>query len=275
MYFILSEQERGFRFAPCDILQNLNNIFSYKYRLYGVKRKQVFSSHLAKSIDFISISTDQFTSLGTGIIPFLEHNDANRALMGSNMQRQSLPLLEKEMPLIETGRECLVVKESESTVIARRSGKIIYSSPYKIVIEEIFKPLKYMNANIFLEKFISDNFFYEKENFKKTKTIRTTYLLGSSHKSNHSVFQKKNTIVKKSDWVKAGQILTDNMGTLKGNLAFGKNILVGYLGWEGYNFEDAVIINERLITEDVFTSVHIKKFKTFFISQGEKEVRIL
>lgn len=232
-----------------------------------MKRKQAFCSHMAKNIDFISISTDQFTSLGTGIIPFLEHDDANRILMGSNMQRQSLPLIEKEIPLIETGRECLVVRESEATIIAQKSGKVVYSSMNKIVIEEIFRPIRFHNKFIFTKK-ISSNNLLEKE----TKTSKITYSLGSSKRGNHGTFLRKNPLVKKDDWVKAGQVIADNMTTLKGNLCFGKNILIGYLGWEGYNFEDAVVINEKLVKHDIFTSLHIKKFKTFFVLGGEKEV---
>jgi DNA-directed RNA polymerase subunit beta len=275
LYFILSAKEKNFVFAPCDVLKNSRNIFLNAYGLSGIKKKQMFDFGLSKSIDFISLTTDQFTSLGTGIIPFLEHDDANRALMGSNMQRQSLPLLEREMSFIETGRECSVVRESEATTITRKSGVVVYSSMNKIVIKEAFIHTKLFNENLFLTKMVSHNAFIGDLVVNKVKNFRTTYFLTTSKKSNHSVFLRKNPIVKKGDWVKAGQVIADNRGTLGGNLSFGKNILIGYIGWEGYNFEDAVIINERLISEDVFTSVHVKKYKTFFIVGGKKEVRII
>ena len=270
IFYILSEQERSFRFASCDISQNSKNIFSDPTKLCGIKQNQVFSSDMVRKVDFISVSVDQFTSLGTGIIPFLEHDDANRALMASNMQRQSLSLLEKEMAFIETGREYLVARESESTSITKRSGRVIFSSKNKIVVEELFKPQKFFNNSIFLPK-INGN-IYEEFGDRNIKVFRTTYLLDSSKSSHHSVFLRKNSIVQKGDWVKAGQIIADGMGTLRGNLSFGKNILIGYLGWEGYNFEDAVIISDRLVNEDVFTSLHVKKYKTFFMIGGEKDV---
>jgi DNA-directed RNA polymerase subunit beta len=274
LYFLLAEQEKSFRFAPSDILINSKNVFCDVNKMAGIKKKQTFGFRMSRKIDFITIDTDQFTSLGTGIIPFLEHDDANRALMGSNMQRQSLPLLEKEMSLLETGRESSVVRESEAVLVARNSGKVIYSSMNKIIIKEAFSYIKFANYNLFFTKFKGSRVFDNEVIFKKMKTFRTTYFLGKSKKSNHSVFLRKNPLVKKGDWVKAGQVIADNTGTLRGTLAFGKNILVGYMGWEGYNFEDAVIINERLITEDVFTSLHVKKYKTFFIVGGIKEVRI-
>lgn len=238
----------------------------------GIKQNQVFSFGMSKRINFMSIATDQFTSLGTGIIPFLEHDDANRALMGSNMQRQSLPLIEKEMPFIETGRESSIVRESEATTISKKSGEVVYSSMTKIVIKEAVKHTKFVNENLFLAKITDTTYFSNEIFFKKMNSFRTTYYLGASKKSNHSTFLRKNPIVKKGDWVKTGQVIADNTGTLRGNLSFGKNILIGYVGWEGYNFEDAVIINERLITEDVLTSLHVKKYKTFFVIGGKKEV---
>jgi DNA-directed RNA polymerase subunit beta len=272
LYFILSEQEKNFVFAPCDVLINSKNIFSDIDGMSGIKKNQVFSFGMSKSINFMSIATDQFTSLGTGIIPFLEHDDANRALMGSNMQRQSLSLIEKEMPFIETGRESSIVRESEATIISRKSGEVVYSSMTKIVIKEAFKNTKFVNENLFLAKIADPTYFSNQITLKKMNSFRTTYYLGESKKSNHSTFLRRNPIVKKGDWIKAGQIIADNTGTLRGNLSFGKNILIGYIGWEGYNFEDAVIINERLISEDVLTSLHVKKYKTFFVIGGKKEV---
>lgn len=270
----MSEQEKYFTFAPSDILCNVKNLFYGTALSYGIKRNQIFGSDMSKNIDFITTSTDQFTSLGTGIIPFLEHDDANRALMGSNMQRQSLPLIVKEMPLLETGRERVIARESDATIVAKKSGRVIYSSTSKIVVEEVCKKSKFHNKNIFFQRLSNNGIFYKKKFPKKAHIIRTTYFLGNVKMSNHGTFLRKNSIVNKNDWIKVGQVLADNVGTLQGNLSFGKNILIGYLGWEGYNFEDAVVISEKLVLDDIFTSVHVKKHKTFFVVGGKKGVRI-
>jgi DNA-directed RNA polymerase subunit beta len=191
------------------------------------------------------------------------------------MQRQSLSLIKKEMPFIETGIECSVVRESETTTIALKSGLVVFSNMNKIVVKEAIKYTNFFNENLFFNKFNIYNLFAKDIIFKNVENFTTTYTLGTSKKSNHSIFLSKNPIVKKGDWVKKGQVIADNRGSLNGNFSFGKNILIGYLGWEGYNFEDAIIISQRLLEEDVFTSLHVKKYKTFFFLGGNIEVRIL
>nr|NP_074962.1 RNA polymerase beta subunit [Euglena longa]P27059.2 RecName: Full=DNA-directed RNA polymerase subunit beta; AltName: Full=PEP; AltName: Full=Plastid-encoded RNA polymerase subunit beta; Short=RNA polymerase subunit beta [Euglena longa]CAC24573.1 RNA polymerase subunit [Euglena longa] len=265
IFFISSENEKNIKIAPCDILKNFK-----LNKNYGVKNKNEFYYDSYKSINFISTSTDQFNSIGTGIIPFLEHNDANRVLMGATMQKQALILKNKEPSLIETGREILINRDSKSTIIAKESGTVIYSSSKKIIIQKKSKKSKFKNINLFKK--------YFKKKLKKNKKIKkhkhTIYLLNIDEKNNSNIYQTRTSIVKKNDWIKKGQIIAEGIGSLNGNLCLGKNILVGYLSWEGYNFEDAIIISERLRNEDILTSIHVKKCKSFLINHKEKKEEI-
>ena len=236
------------------------------------KKNQSFVTELTKKINFISPSTNQIISIGTGLIPFVEHDDANRALMGSNMQRQALPLLKKEIALIETGIEIQIAKESQSTLIAKTSGKIKFVSNKKIIIKEQLKTISPNINNSLLNK-IKKN---KRKIFVKKKIAwkKKLYFLENPRKSNQNNQMQQTSIVKKNQWVKKGQVLADGKGTFQGKLSIGRNILIGYVGWEGYNFEDAIIINERLAKEDIFTSIHVKKYKTFLKNNDDGEVRI-
>lgn len=270
IFYLSSDQERNFKLAPGDIFQNKSNIITtFNKKLNCIRKNQEFETNFIKNINYISTSTNQTISVGTGLIPFLEHDDANRALMGSNMQRQALPLNRKEMPLIETGMEKQVGKESQSTIIAKKSGIVKYSTHKKIIIDTQGKLLKQTLNLSNIEKVKR----YVKV-FTGKKNIRNRYFLENPRKSNQNSYLKQTNYLKKGDWVKKGQVIADGVGTYYGKLSLGKNILVGYLSWEGYNFEDAIVINERLIKEDIFTSTHIKKYKSFAISNKRGEVRI-
>ena len=237
-----------------------------------VKKNQSFVEKGREKIEFISTSKTQMISLATSLIPFLEHNDANRALMGSNMQRQAIPLEKKELCLIETGMETQIAKESQSTVIAKNSGVVKYISSRKIIIRESVEKLKKDTNQSIIRKivkkigydFIPPRLLYREK----------TYPLENRRKSNQNTYLQQTTAVRKNQWIRKEQILADGASTLKGKLSLGKNILIGYMGWEGYNFEDAIIISERLVKEDVLTSIHIKKYKTFLKNAGNGEVRI-
>lgn len=214
-------------------------------------------------------------STGTGLIPFLEHNDANRALMGSNMQRQAVSLVKKEKPFVKTGLEIRVAKDSESTIIAKNSGLVRYVNHKKVIIYESDK--KY-EPNF--SKEINTSVIRKIKNkiTKKPKKVSSVfkekiYELEKIKKSNQNTFLQQKPIVEKMQWVKKGQTIADGTGTSNGELTLGKNLLIGYIGWEGYNFEDAIVINERLIEEDILTSSHIKKYKTFLINNEAMEVR--
>jgi DNA-directed RNA polymerase subunit beta len=209
-------------------------------------------------------------SLGTGLIPFLEHDDANRALMGSNMQRQALPLEKRETSIIETGTEGKIAKSSQLTKIAKSGGVIKFVSCNQIIQQKILKKWKYKsNYSILIKckKLINSN------NFKKDLKYKIlNYYLIKNRKSNQNHYISQYLTIKNNEWVKKGQTIVDGLGVKNGKLSLGKNILVGYMSWEGYNFEDAIVINKRLVDEDIFTSIHMKKYKIFIINNEKDEV---
>ncbi len=179
----------------------------------------------AADVQYMDVSPLQLVSICAGLIPFLEHDDANRALMGSNMQRQAVPLLFPEAPLVGTGLEYRTAKDSGALVIAQKGGNVTRIDGKEIVVSGEKYPLK---------------------KFERTNA-RT------------SVNQRP--VVKLGETVKAGDLLADGISTDNGELALGKNVLVGFMSWRGYNFEDAILINENLLKEDAFTSVHIHRFE--------------
>lgn len=184
-------------------------------------------------VDYVDISPLQVVSVSAALIPFLEHDDSNRALMGSNMQRQAVPLLMTEPPLVATGIEPAVAIDSGATVVARRSGRIIHSSGEIIAIH-------------------ADD--------KKEPQV-DIYTLTKYKRSNQDTCINQKPLVWSGDKVSKGQVLADGPATAEGQLALGKNILVGFMPWEGFNFEDAILVSERLVREDVFTSVFLQEFE--------------
>ena len=191
--------------------------------------RQDFVAIAWEQVHLRSIFPLQYFSVGASLIPFLEHNDANRALMGSNMQRQAVPLLETEKCIVGTGVESQIALDSGSVIISKKHGKTNYIDSNKIVLSL---------------------------NKEKTNTNLIVY-----QRSNNSTCMHQKAQVEKDRYIKKGQILADGAATSKGELALGKNILVAYMPWEGYNFEDAILINERLIYEDIYTSIHIERYE--------------
>jgi len=181
-----------------------------------------------EEIDFIDVSPEQFISISTSLIPFLQNDDANRALMGSNMQRQAVPLVRPEVPFVSTGLEERVAKDSGQVIIAEEGGIVKEVDARKIVLETK-KGVKEYNLRTF---------------------VRT---------NQYTCFHQK-PIVKKGEKVKKGDVLADGGATSQGRLALGQNVLVAFLSWQGLNFEDAIIVSERLVREDYFTSIHIENF---------------
>jgi len=190
-------------------------------------------------IDLMDIASNQIASIAASLIPFLEHDDANRALMGSNMMRQAVPLLNPEIPIVGTGIEEAVAHDSRVLLNAEADGVVEFVDSTKIVIRH--------NRT-------------EKERLVSFDDDVKEYRLTKYQRTNHSTAINLRPIVKKGDKVKKGQVLCEGYATQGGELALGRNMMVAFMPWKGYNFEDAVVISERVVREDIFTSVHVEEF---------------
>ncbi len=184
----------------------------------------------AKQVEYMDVSPAQIVSVATALIPFLEHNDANRALMGSNMQRQAVPLLITDPPLVGTGLEYRAAVDTGDVVVSKRAGTIVDVDAERIVVES------------------KDG---DRDSYELIKFMR----------SNQGTLIHQRPVVKLGDRVKAGDVLADGSSTHEGELALGKNMLVAFMPWEGYNFEDAIVISERLVKEDMLSSIHIHEYE--------------
>ena len=217
-----------------------NALLDKKGRLIGelinARREGEFVLVPPEEIDLMDVNPYQVVSVAASLVPFLEHDDANRALMGSNMQRQSVPLLKTEAPLIGTGIEAVVAKDSGACVVARRSGMVMSVDATRIVIE-------------------ADKIEAEGDSGVDI------YNLVKFRRSNQGTCINQSPIVKEGDWVEKGSVIADGPGTEGGELALGRNVLVAFLPWGGYNFEDSILVSERLIKNDTFTSIHIEEFE--------------
>ena len=203
------------------------------------RRQADFPIVSPEEVDLIDIASNQIASIAASLIPFLEHDDANRALMGSNMMRQAVPLLNPEIPIVGTGIEQAVAEDSRVLLNAEADGVVKYVDSTKIIIE---------HTRTENERLVSfDDDLHE---YKLTKYQRT----------NHSTAINLRPIVRKGDKVKKGQVLCEGYATQGGELALGRNMMVAFMPWKGYNFEDAVVISERVVREDIYTSVHIEEF---------------
>ena len=178
-----------------------------------------------KDVDLMDVSPTQIWSVATALIPFLEHDDANRALMGSNMQRQAVPLLRPDPPLIGTGMERRAASDTGDVVVSEETGEVTYVDAERIVVD------------------------------------KTEHELHKFMRSNQGTLIDQRPLVRIGDRVKAGEVLADGSSTANGELALGKNVLVAFMSWEGYNFEDAIVISERLVKDDVLTSIHIEEYE--------------
>ena len=196
------------------------------------------------NVHYMDVSPKQLVSIAASLIPFLEHDDANRALMGSNMQRQAVPLLVTEAPLVATGLEARVALDSRAVLVAEESGKVASVNGNQIIVTE--------NGHL-------------PESKKKIKHDPANgvsiYPVRKFMRSNAATCINQKILVEKGDHVKKGQILADGPCTQNGELALGRNTLVAFMPWNGYNFEDAIMISERIVKEDIFTSIHIDEFE--------------
>ena len=195
-------------------------------------------------VDYMDVSPKQLVSVAAGLIPFLEHDDANRALMGSNMQRQAVPLLVTEAPLVATGLEDRVARDSRAVIVAEDGGKVASVTGSQIVITR-------------------DGKVPEHKRKVKTDVESGTYVypVRKFMRSNAATCINQKTLVERGDTVKKGQAIADGPCTRDGELALGRNVLCAFMPWNGYNFEDAILISERIVKDDVFTSIHIDEFE--------------
>ncbi|MCH9036176.1 MAG: DNA-directed RNA polymerase subunit beta, partial [Chloroflexi bacterium] len=224
-YLAADEEEKYIIAQANSPLDNRNQFVSEKI---DARFGETFRVEAAENVDFMDVSPKQIVSVSTALIPFLEHDDANRALMGSNMQRQAVPLLRPEAPLIGTGMEAYVAKYSGQVRVAQVDGDVISVSGQDItVLDDEAKEHHYA-----LLKFV---------------------------RSNQGTCINQRSIVRKGDRVVRGQVIADSSSTDQGELALGQNVLCAFMSWEGYNYEDAIVISERIVKEDKFTSIHIEK----------------
>ena len=228
IHYLAADEEERYRIAQANSPLDAKNQFTTER--VEARRGEVFTMEPPTNVEYMDISPIQIVSVSAALIPFLEHDDAIRALMGSNMQRQAVPLLVTEAPLVGTGMEGRVAKDSGQVVLARNAGVVSTVSGNLIEITDL-------DGNV--------------ESYPLIKFLR----------SNQGTCITQRAIVTKGQKVEAGQPLADSSSTDNGELALGQNVLVAFMSWEGYNFEDAIIVSEDLLRRDKFTSIHIEKYE--------------
>jgi len=213
---------------------NINLLLkNLKQKIYSIKQNYLFFNEYLKNIKFSLISPFQIFSIATNLIPFLEHNDANRALMGANMQRQAVPLIYSQKPIVGTGLESILLLDSGLIIKSYSYGIVTFSSTKKIIIKDN------NNQKIF-------------------------YFLKKYLNTNQETCINQSSLVWIGEKVFSGQIIADTFGTQDGELSLGQNLVVAYMPWEGYNYEDSIIINEKLVIQNLLTSIHIKEFSILY-----------
>ena len=239
--FLTGDKEEQFTVAQAN--EPIDEKGNFMNEKVSIRNRGDFLEIEPEKVDYMDISPKQLVSVAAALIPFLEHDDANRALMGSNMQRQGVPLLISESPIIGTGMEGKVARDSKSVIIADVSGKIAEVTADRIIITK-------------------DG---EMPNQKKLKhdpeNDICVYDLRKFMRSNAGTCINQRPIVKKGQSVKRGQVVADGPNTEDGELALGKNVLVAFMPWNGYNFEDAIVISQRVSKQDIYTSIHIEEFE--------------
>ena len=226
--YMTADYEEGFYVAQAN--EPLNDDGSFVNKKIVTRYKDEFIEVPPERVDYMDVSPRQVTSIATAMIPFLENDDANRALMGSNMQRQAVPLLVPESPIIGTGMEYKAAKDSGVCVLAKRDGTVSRVSATRIEV-------------------------------KTDDGDTDTYKLIKFKRSNQGMCINQKPIVEKGQKVKEGQIIADGPSTRNGEIGLGRNIRMAFMTWEGYNYEDAILISEELVKEDVFTSIHIEEYE--------------
>jgi DNA-directed RNA polymerase subunit beta len=221
--YLTADLDQGKVIAQANV--PLDTDGSFQEREISCRHQDDFPKVSAKEVEYMDVSPRQLVSVAASLIPFLEHDDANRALMGSNMQRQAVPLMITEPPVVATGMEAKVAYDSGAVVVAEEAGKVNAVDSSAITIG------------------------------------KKTYHLSKFLRTNADTCLNQRPIVKLGEHVEKGQVIADGIATKNGDLALGKNLLVAFMPWRGYNFEDAILINEKLAKEDIFTSIHVKEFE--------------
>lgn len=252
--YLSADKEDYFRIAQAnEQLDNKRNFINPKIK---ARFKGDFPFLKPEEIDYMDVATNQIVSAAASLIPFLEHDDANRALMGSNMQRQAVPLLRPESPIVGTGFEEIIARDSRSMIVAEADGIVEYVSSDKIIV-------KYNIKEDSEEALLS---FDDKKNveYNLVKFLRT----------NQDTSINQRPVVLEGQRIKKGDILADGSSTRNGELALGRNVLVAFMPWRGFNFEDAIVISEKVVHKDIFTSVHIEEFSLEVrdTKRGEEEL---
>jgi len=226
--YLTADEEDAYRIAPASVpVDEKGRITAERV---SVRYRDLYPQVSPKDVDFVDLSPKQIVSVATCLIPFLENDDANRALMGSNMQRQAVPLLRSEAPLVKTGVEARAAQDSGAVILARADGLVTSVSAEQIEVT------------------------------RADGTV-DTYLLEKFVRSNAATCINQRPVVRKGQFVTRGQVLADGPCTDGGELSLGRNTLVAFMPWEGFNYEDAIILSERLVRDDTFTSVHIEKYE--------------
>jgi DNA-directed RNA polymerase subunit beta len=252
--YLTAEQEDRFTIAQANA--PLSKDGKFENERVKARNKGEFPISTPDNLQYMDVAPAQIVSAAAALIPFLEHDDANRALMGSNMQRQAVPLLRPESPIVGTGLEGKLASDSKAVIIAEDSGTVEYVDSNKIVVKYDINP----------------NTVEALTGFDDVK--RVTYKLIKFNGTNQETSVNQRPIVKEGQKVEKGDVLADGCATDGGELALGRNVLVAFMPWRGYNFEDAIVISERVVSEDVYTSIHIEEFELQVreTKRGEEEL---
>ena len=239
--YMTADEEDDLRTATGDVPLDENGYIKGPH--VPVRYRQDWTTTGPEQVDYVAVSPVQIVSVATSMIPFLEHDDANRALMGSNMQRQAVPLLRPERPLVGTGLEAQAARDSGMVIVSRTDGDVVYVDATEIRVRASGQLSAASGSQV----------------IEKGQELK--YKLSKYQRSNQDTCLNQKPLVRIGEKVVAGQVLADGSSTEGGELALGQNIVVAYMPWEGYNYEDAILISERLVQEDVYTSIHIEKYE--------------
>ncbi|MBM4271750.1 MAG: DNA-directed RNA polymerase subunit beta [Deltaproteobacteria bacterium] len=234
--YLTAIEEEQFVIAPADIPVDAGGRFVGE--MISARKGSDFISVTPAEVNLMDVSPNQLVSIAAASIPFLEHDDANRALMGSNMQRQAVPLLRPEIPLVGTGMESVVAKDSGAVIVAKQAGIVEYVDASRIVIKSDAGSLDELDTGVDI------------------------YNLVKYQRSNQDTCFNQKPVVNRGEWVDRGDIIADGPATDSGELALGRNVTVAFMSWGGYNYEDSILVSERVIKDDIYTSIHIEEFET-------------